>query len=99
MLLEDTKSVEMTHEGVFASLKEIFADLAEDLDLDDAEISKDQEVISVGIESIGIVYLISELQQQYQLENRVFDELRAKDRLLRDMTFDDVINAVLSVAK
>ena len=89
----------VTYDDVFATLKTIFDDLAEDLGLEDTEISPDQGILSLGLESISIVYLVSELQQHYNLGSRVFDDLRANDRLLKNMTVEDVISAVISATK
>ncbi len=91
---------EVSYEDVLATLKEIFEDLADDLDLDGVEVSPEQGILSLGMESISIVYLVSELQQHYGLGNKLFDDLRQNERLLKDMTVDDIINAVLgAVAK
>jgi acyl carrier protein len=89
----------VAYDDVFATLKEIFDDLAEDLGLNGTDITPDQGILSLGTESISIVYLVSELQQHYGLGNRVFDELRANDRLLKNMTVDDVITSVLCATK
>lgn len=86
----------VTYDDVFANLKVIFEDLSEDLGLEDSEITPDQGILSLGMESISIVYLVSELQQHYGLGNRVFDDLRANERLLKNMTVDDVINSVIN---
>ena len=72
--------------------------LADDLDMEDTDLDPSQSVLSLGIESISIVYLVSELQQHYGLGNRLFDELRANDRLLKDMTLHDIVETVLKVA-
>ncbi len=91
---------DVTYDEVLSTLKEIFEDLADDLDLDDVEVEPGQGILSLGMESISIVYLVSELQQHYGLGNKVFDDLRQNERLLKDMTVDDIINAVLvAVAK
>lgn len=89
----------VTYDDVFANLKVIFEDLSEDLGLEDTEITPGRGILSLGMESISIVYLVSELQQHYGLGNRVFDDLRAKERLLKNMTVDDVINAVINAKK
>ena len=86
---------DVTYDGVLSTLKEIFEDLADDLDLDDVEVEPGQGILSLGMESISIVYLVSELQQHFGLGNKVFDDLRQNERLLKDMTVDDIINAVL----
>ena len=86
---------DVTYDDVLSTLKEIFEDLADDLDLDDVEVEPGQGILSLGMESISIVYLVSELQQHYGLGNKVFDDLRQNERLLKDMTVDDIINAVL----
>lgn len=86
---------DVTYDDVLSTLKEIFEDLADDLDLDDVEVEPGQGILSLGMESISIVYLVSELQQHFGLGNKVFDDLRQNERLLKDMTVDDIINAVL----
>lgn len=86
---------DVNYDDVLSTLKEIFEDLADDLDLDDVEVEPGQGILSLGMESISIVYLVSELQQHYGLGNKVFDDLRQNERLLKDMTVDDIINAVL----
>lgn len=89
----------LKYEDVLSTLREIFEDLADDLELDEVDLDPAKNILDLGMESISIVYLVSELQQHYGLGNKLFDDVRAADKLLKDMTLDDVINAVLKVAQ
>lgn len=87
----------ITYERVQATLDEIFADLAEDLGAEDIALTPEVKIIDLGIESISLVYLVSELQQHFGLGNRLFDKLRGEQRLLKDMSVDDIVRSVVEL--
>jgi acyl carrier protein len=53
---------------------EILDELTEDLDL--GSVGPDDVLIDLGLESISLVYLIAEVQQEFGLENRLLESLR-----------------------
>lgn len=89
----------VTYDDAFSVLQEIFEDLEDDLDMDGGELSADAKLIELGMESISLVYLISELQQNYGLGDALFRKLRDEDRLLKDMTVADILNSLVEVGK
>lgn len=88
----------LAYDDILATLKEIFEDLADDLDIEEVDLDPNRSILDLGMESISIVYLVSELQQHFGLGNKLFDDLRANDKLLKDMTLDDVIKTVIKVS-
>ncbi|SMX34724.1 acyl carrier protein [Actibacterium lipolyticum] len=87
----------VTYEDAKSVLQEIFEDLEDDLDVESVELSADAKVLELGMESISLVYLISELQQHYGLGDALFRKMRDEDRLLKDMTVDDILNSVVEL--
>jgi len=81
----------------FGVLRAILTDVLEDFDLDDMEITRETRLIELGVESISLVYLVSELQQHYGLEDAVFRKLREEGKLLTEMNAGDVVDAVVAV--
>ena len=75
-------------------IKEILDDLQEDLDFELGDLNADAKLTDMGMESISLVYLVSELQQHYQLGDSVFRNLRAEGRLLTEMTVEDIVQSV-----
>ena len=51
------------------------------------------------MESISLVYLISELQQHYGLGDALFRKVRDEDRLLKDMSVDDILKSVVELGQ
>jgi len=87
----------VTYDDAYSVLKEIFEDLEDDLDTDGAELSADLKLIDLGMESISLVYLISELQQNYGLGDALFRKMRDEEKLLVNMTVDDILNSVVEL--
>ena len=75
-----------SHEDVLGVVRSIFGDLMEDLDLGDVEIDRSTRLIDLGVESISLVYLVSEIQQHYGLGDAVFRRLRGQGQLLTEMS-------------
>jgi aryl carrier-like protein len=79
-------------------LRDIFADLEDDLGLDDLTLSPETRLIDLGLESISLVYLISELQQHYGLGDRLFRQMRENELLLKDMRVSQIQDMVVALA-
>ena len=60
--------------GVLAFVTEILDELTEDLDL--GEVEPEDVLGDLGLESISLVYLIAEVQQEFDLEDRLLESLR-----------------------
>lgn len=88
----------VTYDDAYKVMQEIFEDLADDLGEDEIELSPDSKVLDLGVESISLVYLISELQQNYGLGDQLFRKMREEDRLLKDMSVDDILKAVVELS-
>lgn len=82
-----------------AALSEIFTDLSEDLEAEPVDFAVDTRLVDLGLESISLIYLVSELQQHFGLGERLFQYLRDSDRLLVDMNVDDILKGVVSVSQ
>ena len=64
----------MNDSGVLAFVTDILDELTEDLDVDGVT---PQDVLGdLGLESISLVYLIAEVQQEFGLEDRLLESLR-----------------------
>lgn len=79
-------------------MTEIFSDLASEISDEPLELSINHRLIDLGIESISLVYLISELQQHFGLGDGLFRMLREEGRLLKEMTVYDVVVAVVQLS-
>jgi acyl carrier protein len=88
----------VTYDDAYKAMQEIFEDLAEDLGEDEIALSPESKVLDLGVESISLVYLISELQQTYDLGDQLFRKMREEDQLLKDMTVDDILKAVVELS-
>lgn len=89
----------ITYDDAMSVLQEIFEDLADDLDLEDETLDPNAKILDLGMESISLVYLISELQQHYGLGDALFRKVRDEDRLLKDMSVDDILNSVVELGQ
>lgn len=87
----------ISYDDAYGVLKEIFEDLEDDLDSDGGELAADSKLIDLGMESISLVYLVSELQQHYGLGDALFRKMREEDKLLVDMSVGDIINSVVEL--
>ncbi len=87
----------LTTEDVRAVLQEIFLDLGEDLDLSDVDLTAGTRLLDLGLESISLVYLVSELQQHYELGDRLFRHLRESAVMIRDLSVGDVETIVVAL--
>lgn len=87
----------LTTEDVRAVLQEIFLDLGEDLDLSDVDLTAETRLLDLGLESISLVYLVSELQQHYELGDRLFRHLRESAVMIRDLSVGDVETIVVAL--
>jgi len=79
-----------------AALRAFLDDLSEDLEIETTDFDRDTRLVDLGMESISLVYLISELQQRFELDDRLFRHLRDQDQLLLEMTLGDVVDAVVA---
>lgn len=89
----------VSYETAEAALSEIFSDLAEDLDSEPVDFGAETRLVDLGLESISLIYLVSELQQHFGLGEKLFEYLRATDRLLVNMNVDDILEGVVSVSQ
>jgi len=87
----------LTPDDVGAVLQEIFDDLGEDLDLGDVTLTPDTKLLDLGLESISLVYLVSELQQHYGLGDRLFRRLRETGSMIRDLNVGEVQKLVVTL--
>jgi len=87
----------ITYASAMSVLNEIFVDLGDDLDLDGESLLPGSKVLDLGLESISLVYLISELQQHFGLEDALFRKMRDEDLLLKNMTVDDIVRSVVEL--
>lgn len=85
-------------EAAETAMREIFTDLAEDLEAEPVEFTADTRLVDLGVESISLIYLISELQQHFGLEERLFQHLRDSERLLVDMQVNDILSGVVAAS-
>lgn len=87
----------LTNEDVSAVLHEIFEDLGEDLDLGLVTLTPDTRLLDLGLESISLVYLVSELQQHYGLGDRLFRRMRDAGALIRDLSVGELQDMVVAL--
>ncbi|WP_370402678.1 acyl carrier protein [Sulfitobacter sp. JB4-11] len=83
------------HEAETA-LKEILDDLSEELEIETSGFDRDTSLVDLGLESISLVYLVSEMQQHFGLGDQLFRQLRDADQLLKEMSLGDVVDAVVA---
>lgn len=88
----------VTKDDVGRVLQEIFEDLEDDLGLGDLTLAAETRLIDLGLESISLVYLISELQQHYGLGDRLFRLMRERELLLKDMRVGEIQDMVVALA-
>lgn len=88
----------ITTEAAEAALRSIFHDLAEDLETEAVEFDHGTKLLDLGMESISLIYLISELQQHFDLGDKLFQHLRESDQLLKDMDVGDILSGLVSVS-
>ena len=88
----------ITYEDANSVLKEILEDLSEDLDEEALDFTAESKLIDLGMESISLIYLISELQQHYGMGDLLFRRLREEERLLKDMSIRDILNSAVKLA-
>jgi len=89
--------VPLTDKDVSAVLHEIFEDLGEDLDLGQVTLTPDMRLLDLGLESISLVYLVSELQQHYGLGDRLFRRMRESGALIRDLSVGELQDMVVAL--
>lgn len=82
---------------VAAVLNEIFEDLGEDLDLGVVSLTPETRLMDLGLESISLVYLVSELQQHYGLGDRLFRRMREAGALIRDLSVGELQDMVVAL--
>lgn len=80
---------------VMTAIRALIEDVAEDWDL--GEVSEATRLVDLGMESISLVYLVAELQQQFGLGDALFNHLRKQDQLIRDMTVGDLANSIAAL--
>lgn len=87
----------LTISDVSAVLHEIFEDLGEDLDLGTVDLTAETRLLDLGLESISLVYLVSELQQHYALGDRLFRRMREAGALIRDLSVGELQSMVVAL--
>ena len=95
-MIAATMSV-LTAEDVGIVLREIFEDLGEDLDVADTSLTSETKLMDLGMESISLVYLVSELQQHYGLGDRLFRQMRDDGILIRNLSVGDIEKMIVSL--
>lgn len=88
----------LTADDVGRVLQEIFADLGEDLDIGEVSLTAGTRLIELGMESISLVYLVSELQQHYALGDRLFRQMRENGMLIRNLSVGDIEDMVVKLS-
>jgi hypothetical protein len=78
--------------AVFHYITEILAEITEDWDV--GEISLETRLGDLGVESISLVYLIGEMQQYYNLQDLLFQRLRAAAIRITDLYVADIVDFV-----
>ncbi len=71
---------------------EILEDITAEWDI--GEITPETSLGELGLESISLVYLLGEVQQRYELQDRLFEKLRAEESILIDLCVSDVVDDV-----
>jgi acyl carrier protein len=89
------EKVGMNREAIYQEVIEILSDIAADWDV--GEISADTSLQSVVHESISLVYLIGDLQQQYKLEDRLLQKLRESGSNVTDLRVGDIVDFVYEI--
>lgn len=89
--------VTLTIKDVGEVLHEIFEDLGEDLDLGQVTLTPETRLLDLGLESISLVYLVSELQQHYGLGDRLFRRLRESGMLIRNLNVGELQGMVVAL--
>ena len=87
----------LTISDVSAVLHEIFEDLGEDLDLGTVDLTAETRLLDLGLESISLLYLVSELQQHYALGDRLFRRMREAGALIRDLSVGELQSMVVAL--
>ena len=87
----------LTTKDVGQVLHEIFEDLGEDLDLGEVALTPETRLLELGLESISLVYLVSELQQHYGLGDRLFRKMRESGALIRDLSIGELQDMVVAL--
>lgn len=77
---------------VLAAIRTLIEDVAEDWDV--GEIRADTRLVDLGMESISLVYLIAELQQEFALGDRLFSRMRAEETQLKDIKVGDLAQLI-----
>jgi acyl carrier protein len=93
MMLEQPKRVEQ--QDILAYLTKILTEITAEWDV--GEISPETRLDSLGLESISLVYLIGEVQQHYNLQNVLFEKLRAAAIMITDLRVADVVDMVCEI--
>ena len=96
-MISNENMTNMTSDDVASVLQEIFDDLGEDLDVGDLTLTSETKLIDLGMESISLVYLLSEMQQHYGLGDRLFRLLRETGVLIRDLSVGEVQAMVVTL--
>jgi acyl carrier protein len=90
--MSGSESPQSSVQKVFDSLKDLLQDVNEDWESGD--VTTATRLVDLGLESISLVYLIAELQQMYELGDRLFRKMRDEGTLLKDMTVGDIVNSL-----
>ena len=90
---EQQKRVEQ--QDILAYLTKILTEITAEWDV--SEISPETRLDSLGLESISLVYLIGEVQQHYNLQNVLFEKLRAAAIMITDLRVADVVDMVCEI--
>ena len=88
----------ITYEDANSVLQEILEDIFEGLDEEGLEFPAESKLIDLGLESISLIYLISELQQHYGIGDLLFRRLREEELMMKDMSIGEIINSVVTLA-
>ena len=79
-------------QDIFDYVLELLREITADLDVPD--ISGDTQLGELGIESISLVYFIGELQRHFQLDDRLFENLRETRRNIIDLDLSTLLHLI-----
>lgn len=90
-----TKSVQF--DAILGLILELLEEITADWDT--GPVSAATELGSLGIESINLVYLLAELQQEYSLGDRLLRELRSQQIDIRRLLVGELAELVERTAR
>jgi hypothetical protein len=81
--------------AIYRDVLDILTEITMDWDV--GEISAETQLGSIVLESISLVYLIGDLQQNHGLQDRLLQKLRTAKIKLTDLRVTDVVDFVCDI--